>query len=223
MDLEFHLQKIPSLSPMAAKIALRTLDRDPHVPTEWVMALRPALVDRSGEAASFGGTDWMTIAAIERPAIRRLPSASRAVNNATRGSGCRACGTRPSGTTTPTPTRASSARSRPTDRPAGACRSTNSDACGMVALSADHSTKAPMKIEDVKRNAFAMPLTNPAFPPGPYRFVRREFMIITYRTDPEALRAVVPEPLEVVEPSSSTSSSACPIRPASATTPSRAR
>ena len=64
MDLEFHLQKIPSLSPMAAKIALRTLDRDPRVPTEWVMALRPALVDRSGEAASFGGTDWMTIAAI---------------------------------------------------------------------------------------------------------------------------------------------------------------
>lgn len=72
MDLEFHLQKIPSLSPMAAKIALRTLDRDPRVPTEWVMALRPALVDRSGEAASFGGTDWMTIAAIERPAIRRF-------------------------------------------------------------------------------------------------------------------------------------------------------
>jgi len=57
-----------------------------------------------------------------------------------------------------------------------------------------------MNIADVKRTAFAMPLTSPAFPPGPYRFVRREFLVITYRTDMDALRAVVPEPLEVVEP-----------------------
>lgn len=57
-----------------------------------------------------------------------------------------------------------------------------------------------MKIEDVKRNAFAMPLTNPAFPPGPYRFLKREFLIVTYRTDLEALRAVVPEPLQITEP-----------------------
>ncbi len=56
-----------------------------------------------------------------------------------------------------------------------------------------------MKIEDVKRNAFAMPLTNPAFPPGPYRFVNREFLIVTYRTDPDALRAVVPEPLQFTD------------------------
>ena len=47
-----------------------------------------------------------------------------------------------------------------------------------------------MNIADVKRNAFAMPLTSPAFPPGPYRFVNREFLIVTYRTDPEALRTV---------------------------------
>jgi acetoacetate decarboxylase len=45
-----------------------------------------------------------------------------------------------------------------------------------------------------------MPLTDPAFPPGPYRFIHREFLIITYRTDLETLRAVVPEPLEVTEP-----------------------
>ncbi len=45
-----------------------------------------------------------------------------------------------------------------------------------------------------------MPLTSPSFPPGPYRFVNREYMIITYRTDLDALRAVVPEPLEVFEP-----------------------
>lgn len=57
-----------------------------------------------------------------------------------------------------------------------------------------------MKIDDVTRRAFAMPLTNPSYPPGPYRFVDREFLVITYRTDPEALRAVVPEPLEVEEP-----------------------
>ena len=57
-----------------------------------------------------------------------------------------------------------------------------------------------MKIDDVKRNAFAMPLTSPAFPPGPYRFVNREFLIVTYRTDLDALRAVVPEPLQITEP-----------------------
>jgi len=52
----------------------------------------------------------------------------------------------------------------------------------------------------LRKSAFAMPLTNPAFPPGPYRFVGREYFIIRYRTDLEALRKVVPEPLEVVEP-----------------------
>jgi len=57
-----------------------------------------------------------------------------------------------------------------------------------------------MKIEDVKSTAFAMPLTSPAFQRGPYRFCNREFLIITYRTDLDALRAVVPEPLEVSEP-----------------------
>ena len=49
-----------------------------------------------------------------------------------------------------------------------------------------------MKIADVQKAAFAMPLTNPAFPRGPYRFFNREFLVITYRTDPEALAAVVP-------------------------------
>ena len=57
-----------------------------------------------------------------------------------------------------------------------------------------------MNIDAIKRNAFAMPLTSPAFPPGPYRFVNREFMVITYRTDAEALRAVLPEPLQFSEP-----------------------
>jgi acetoacetate decarboxylase len=42
-------------------------------------------------------------------------------------------------------------------------------------------------------------LTNPAYPPGPYRFVNREYLIITYRTDPAKLRSVVPAPLELDE------------------------
>jgi len=57
-----------------------------------------------------------------------------------------------------------------------------------------------MKIDQVAQRAHAMPLTAPAFPPGPYRFINREFLIVTYRTDPDALRAVVPEPLEIDEP-----------------------
>ena len=57
-----------------------------------------------------------------------------------------------------------------------------------------------MKIADVKARAFAMPLTNPSYPRGPYRFVDRAFFTVTYRTDIEALRAVVPEPLEIVAP-----------------------
>jgi len=54
--------------------------------------------------------------------------------------------------------------------------------------------------DEVRRRAFAMPLTSPAYPPGPYRFFNREFFIVTYRTDPAALEAVVPAPLVVAEP-----------------------
>lgn len=54
-----------------------------------------------------------------------------------------------------------------------------------------------MNISDVRNRAFAMPLTQPAYPPGPYRFCDREYLILTYRTDPDTLRAIVPEPLEV--------------------------
>ena len=57
-----------------------------------------------------------------------------------------------------------------------------------------------MREAQIRERAFAMPLTSPAYPPGPYRFVHREFLNITYRTDPERLRAVVPEPLEVDSP-----------------------
>ena len=56
-----------------------------------------------------------------------------------------------------------------------------------------------MRENEVVKGAFAMPLTNPAYPPGPYRFVNREYLIITYRTDPAKLRSVVPAPLELDE------------------------
>src|SRR5713101_2637419 len=62
------------------------------------------------------------------------------------------------------------------------------------------SRRSVMKESEVKKRAFAMPLTSPAYPIGPYRFCNREFLIITYRTDPDKLRALVPEPLEVDEP-----------------------
>jgi acetoacetate decarboxylase len=52
---------------------------------------------------------------------------------------------------------------------------------------------------EVRRGAYSMPLTSPSFPLGPYRFVDREYLIISYRTDPDALRRVVPAPLEPVD------------------------
>ncbi len=57
-----------------------------------------------------------------------------------------------------------------------------------------------MDIVELKSRAFAMPLENPSYPPGPYRFVNREYLIIAYRTDRDALERVVPEPLELVDP-----------------------
>ena len=57
-----------------------------------------------------------------------------------------------------------------------------------------------MNEKEVRERAIAMLLTSPAYPPGPYRFVNREFFIIAYRTDPDALRAVIPAPLEFTDP-----------------------
>ena len=53
---------------------------------------------------------------------------------------------------------------------------------------------------EVLESAYAMPLTSPAYPRPPFRFFNREFVIITYRTDPVALQRVVPAPLRVTEP-----------------------
>ncbi len=57
-----------------------------------------------------------------------------------------------------------------------------------------------MKAEAVRKSAFAMPLHSPSYPLGPYRFVDREYLIITYRTDREALQRVVPAPLQITDP-----------------------
>jgi acetoacetate decarboxylase len=57
-----------------------------------------------------------------------------------------------------------------------------------------------MSPEEVLANAYSMPLGDSSYPPGPYRFVDREYLIITYRTDREALERVVPKPLEFGEP-----------------------
>jgi acetoacetate decarboxylase len=57
-----------------------------------------------------------------------------------------------------------------------------------------------MKIDEIRRRAYSMPLTSPAFPRGPYRFYDREYFIITYRTDPEAIEKILPEPLTFDEP-----------------------
>jgi acetoacetate decarboxylase len=56
-----------------------------------------------------------------------------------------------------------------------------------------------MDASTVARTAFAMPWRSPAFPRGPYRFLRREYVIIKYRTDRAALERVVPPPLEIVD------------------------
>jgi acetoacetate decarboxylase len=41
-----------------------------------------------------------------------------------------------------------------------------------------------------------MPPGNPSYPLGPYRFVDRQYFNVVYETDPAAIRAMVPEPLE---------------------------
>ena len=57
-----------------------------------------------------------------------------------------------------------------------------------------------MTEDEIRATAYAMPITAPAYPKPPFRFVDREFIIIAYRTDPEALAKVVPAPLLPAEP-----------------------
>ncbi len=57
-----------------------------------------------------------------------------------------------------------------------------------------------MRMADVARQMSTPLGPGGAYPRGPYRFHNREYLNITYRTDREALEAIVPEPLEVDEP-----------------------
>lgn len=57
-----------------------------------------------------------------------------------------------------------------------------------------------MDANTLRQQASFMPFTAPPCSVGPYRFVDREYLIIRYRTDPEKLQAVLPEPLQMVEP-----------------------
>jgi acetoacetate decarboxylase len=56
-----------------------------------------------------------------------------------------------------------------------------------------------MDVEEVRRQS-TTPLGAPAYPSGRYRFTGREYLNILYRTDAEAMRRVVPEPLTVGDP-----------------------
>ena len=42
----------------------------------------------------------------------------------------------------------------------------------------------------------SMPMASPSYPAGPYRFIQREYLIITYESEPASIRAALPEPLE---------------------------
>ncbi len=55
-----------------------------------------------------------------------------------------------------------------------------------------------MEIEEILI-AHSMPLFSPSYPVGPYRFIHREYLIVTYESDPAAIRAALPKPLEPAE------------------------
>jgi acetoacetate decarboxylase len=54
--------------------------------------------------------------------------------------------------------------------------------------------------ENVVKRAFAMPLSSPAYPPAPDKFLDRPALTVTYRTEIERIRQLVPEPLELKDP-----------------------
>jgi acetoacetate decarboxylase len=55
-----------------------------------------------------------------------------------------------------------------------------------------------MRKEDILKLP-SMPASGPSYPAGPYRFIHREFMVITYETDPDIVCDQLPEPLEPVD------------------------
>ena len=66
----------------------------------------------------------------------------------------------------------------------------------------------------------SMPMAGPSYPAGPYRFVNREFMVITYETDPESSAPSCPSRWSrSISRSCTTNGSRCRTAPASAATP----
>jgi acetoacetate decarboxylase len=55
-----------------------------------------------------------------------------------------------------------------------------------------------MRRQDTLKLA-SMPAAGPSYPAGPYRFIDREFMVITYESDRDAIAAQLPEPLEPLD------------------------
>jgi acetoacetate decarboxylase len=51
-----------------------------------------------------------------------------------------------------------------------------------------------MKINKIFETS-SMPLASPSYSGGPFRFINREYFIVHYETDPEAIDAALPEPL----------------------------
>ncbi|WP_085727217.1 acetoacetate decarboxylase [Pseudomonas sp. R37(2017)] len=58
----------------------------------------------------------------------------------------------------------------------------------------------PLTPESVRQKAYAMPIVSPAYPQPPSWFLDRPSLTISYRTDIELVRAMVPEPLVVKDP-----------------------
>jgi len=44
----------------------------------------------------------------------------------------------------------------------------------------------------------SMPAASPSYPFGPYRFIDREYFIVIYESDPDAVRQALPEPLKPI-------------------------
>jgi len=42
----------------------------------------------------------------------------------------------------------------------------------------------------------SMPMASLSYPRVPYRFINREYLIVTYESDVDAIRAALPAPLE---------------------------
>ncbi len=53
----------------------------------------------------------------------------------------------------------------------------------------------PTTRADIIKSGFSTPLDSPMVPPFPFTFRNAEILTLTYRTDPAAIRALLPEPL----------------------------